>query len=278
MQSVRRSGIVVFLLLLAPLASAGSAPSIVFFADGETGIAGDGILSQDWPTSNESKVRPILIELAGPATVFVDVEEPPGTHLKGRLFVGLWPDAALAMDARLKVSLWVGDASVAEAMLPVDIDPASAPDPTALVPPDPSDPEGAVYHAIAQVVPLVLQPPTLVNLGGLDVEVPEGTPVRIGLGLVGADGGIPVGAAMALKYDGLLTPSFAYMPWWSADPEAESPQVKRVQTTAPVSPGPSPPSAPSTPPAPASAPGEDSPGIGLLAMVAAMGLAFWRRR
>lgn len=277
MTRIRLAVLFLIVLLAAPLAAAGSAPSIAFFADSASGPVGDGILTQAWPTTNESSVRPILIELAGPSTTFVDIEEPPGTHLKGRLFAGIWPDAALADDAQLRVSVWLDGELIAEGMVPINIDPSATPDPLKLVPPDPTDPQGAVYHVIGQVLPLVLQPPTLVDLGVVDVEVPNGSALQVGFGLVGAASMPPVGAAMVLKYDGVLTPSFMYMPWWSADPEAVSPQISKVeQAQAPVVPPAAPPAAP---PAPTSSPNdEESPGVGLLALVVAVGAAFLLRR
>ncbi len=263
-------------LFAAPLAAAGSTPSLVFLADGASGPVGDGILTQDWPDSNESKARPVLIELAGPSAVFVDVEEPPGTHLRGHVFAGIWPDAAIAKDARLRVTLWLDDQAIAEAMVVVNVDPSAAPDPASLVPPDPSDPEGAVYHALGTVLPLVLQPPTLVDLGVVDVEVPAGSQIKIGLGLTGADGMPPLGAAMAVKYDGVLTPSFLYLPWWSANPEAVSPQIERVpKGQSPIA---TPTASSTDPPAPASNPGNDSPGLSLIAVVAGLSVALWLRR
>ncbi len=274
----RTLAVCLLLTFALPLASAGPAPALAFLADSESGPLADGALVHAWPVADEPKVRPILVELAGPSTVFVDVEEQPGTHLKGRVFVGIWPDAAIAKDARLRVSLYVGNDLVNESFVPVTVDPNNVPDPTALLPPDPTDPQGAVFHIVAQVVPLVLQPPTMVDLGVVDVEVPEGSSVRLGFGLVGADGLPPTGAAMALKYDGKLSPSFVYLPWWSADPQAVSPQIDDVPKQQPPV---TPPSTdtPTSGPAPAGSPGEESPAVGIVALLGVVAMALlWRRR
>lgn len=269
----------VAVLLLLPLASAGPAPVVGFFADGESGPVGDGVIAADWPDSEDGKVRAIVPDLLGQPLVVFAAEDAPGTHLQGPIFAGIWPDAGAAKDSYIHMVVTVDGDMVAESTALVDIDPANAPDPTALVPPDPTDPEGTVYYELAQLMPLLLQPPTLVDMGAIDVEVPEGADVVVSMSLVGPDGAPPTGASVLLKYDSTLSPSFVYLPWWSADPEVQSPQLEDIEAAQPEDPEPAPVMAPDDDAAPAGSPaGEDSPGIGVVAVLGLLTIAFWARR
>ncbi len=269
--------IIVLLLALAmPVASAGSAPAIGFLADDDMGAASPGIIHLAWPETNESSARPVVLDMLG-ATCFQYIDEQPGTHFRGPLFAGLWPDAAVAKESELKVAVWVDGEEIAAQAIPLDLDPSQVPEPTSIVPPDPTNPDGALMQVVATAAPLILQPPTLVNFGYIDMELEDGAKIEVCLSLVSGD--VPTAAAMALKYDGLLSPSYVYMPFWSADQYASPPQLGSA-------PSPSSPSGPyeNSPPdysgnAPASRPAsEESPGIGFVGLLGVVALALLRRR
>lgn len=187
--------------------------------------------------------------------------------------MGLWPDAGIAKDSILVASLLIDGVAVANGSAVVNVDPGAAPDPLSFMPPDPTDPEGAVFHAAGKVLPLILQPPTLIQLGFIDMEIPAEAEVALSFGLASATSGPATAVAMVLKYDGMLSPSFVYLPWWSADPAVVSPQLPPAQPAAPAM-EPEPEPAQEEPAA-----SKDSPGVGLLAvMLSFVGIALLRRR
>lgn len=258
------------LLFVLPAASAGSVPAIAFLTDDGAPVA-PGAMVHDWPEGNESSVRLVPPGIVGDA-LFVYAEEAPGEALKGRMLLGLWPDADYAADATLVATAWVDDKPFANATAPVVTDPSQVGDPANIIPPDPSDPEGAVMHAAAQAAPLVLSPPMLLDFGFVDKEVPEGSVVQITMHLDGPD--LPAAASMALKYDSLMAPGFLYLPWYAESDDAVAPQAQPV----PADPEPEP--EPSQTSGPAPSPQEEATPlpvpIALGAVVIAVGLL--RRR
>ncbi len=254
-------------LSLLPLATAGSVPTIGFLRDDGPPVS-PGILSLDWPTGNESSARQVPPELLGETTFVADFDAP-GEAWLGRLMMGVWPDAGIAKEAVIQARISIDDEVVAEASIPVDVDPEDIPDPQALVPPDPTDPQGAVMHAAVQAAPLILEPPLLVDFGIVDLQVPNGSVIKLHLSV--QSGEVPVPGTAAIKYDSLLSPGFVYIPWFSADPEATAPQV------APAAPAPQPAPQPQ-PSGPAPSPtGEDSP-LPFVAVLLALGIALRLRR
>jgi uncharacterized protein (TIGR03382 family) len=203
----------------------------------------------------------------------------------GPLFVGLWTDSSLVIEGNISVGLYLRegdtDTLVASASRSLDIDPSQVPEPTSLIPPDPTDPEAAAYYIAAQALPLINKPPMLLDLGMVDVEVPENATLVLGFSLVAPGGGaLPAGFGVAsIKYDSALTPSYLYAPWYAADPVMPSPSASPSASPSgsPTSGSPS----GSTPPGtgdPSETKAEESPGAGILVVVGALGLALLRRR
>lgn len=210
------------LILCVPAASAGSAPVVGFLADVD-GPAAPGHLQLAMPEGNESSSRPIVMDLVGSAAVFhADPEAKAGTHLKGPVFAALWIDLSAVAGGSLQLQLKEGDVVLAEHAVDVSVDPESLPEPESLVPPDPMDPEGAIWHVAAQVLPAVTMPPLVFDLGIVDAEVSDNVHVELRL-LPPAEDPLAVGSSI-ISYDGALAPSYVYLPWWSADPAAQPPQ------------------------------------------------------
>lgn len=211
------------LLVLVPAASAGFSPSLYYLApDGA-----DGALSEEAPegeSPSSAFVTALPADAASAAFVALEGPRENATHVLGRVLVGLWADVGVAqgsVEARLVL---VRDGTVtplASAAQPISTDPSEVPEPTALLPPDPTDPQGAVFHAAAQVMPLLSHPPFLLDLGVLDMEVPEGAVAGVELRLVEDNAtGAPASGIVRVQYAAATTPSFVYVPWWSEDPEA----------------------------------------------------------
>jgi len=270
-------------LALAPLATAGSQPALYFLKDGPTPLD-DGAMDADMPEGNESSIRPIPPAIDGADLVFLG-GDLGGERLRGPLFVGLWTDGSAVLDGQINATVYLVQDGALEAVagMSIDIstDPESLPDPTSLVPPDPTDPEAAALYIAAQAAPLVLKPPMLFNLGSVDIEVPEGAGLALGLSLESTSG-LPIGIGVAtVKYDALLTPSFVYAPWWSADPAPSGSSSASSSASGSASASPSSSSSSSAmSDAPAgSSDGKDSPGLGWVATIGAVGLvALLRRR
>ncbi len=219
------------LLFVLPAASAGSVPAIGFLTDDGAPVA-PGAMVHDWPEGNESSARLVPPQIVGKA-LFVYAEEAPGDAVQGRMLLGLWPDADYGHEATLVATAWIDDKPFANATAPVVTDPSQFGDPANIIPPDPSDPQGAVMHAAQQAAPLVMSPPMLLDFGNVDVQVPEGSKLSISMHLDGP--ALPAAASLAIKYDSLTTPGFLYVPWTSSDASAEAPQAQPV----PAEPAPS---------------------------------------
>lgn len=272
-------------LLAAPLATAAPAPSLYYLADSESPL-GQGVLSADAPSKNESSMR-LVIPSAEPMVWFA-AGEAEQARIYGPAFVGLWTHANIVGQGNLSAALWLIDGDeetlLASKSLSVAIDPASLPDPASLVPPDPTDPEGAAYHLASKLLPIITDPPLVYELGMIDAIVPANASVRLSFALENGDQ--PAAGASALSYDAVTSPSFLYMPWYAPDPPKPTATSTSSSTSSPSSappsssgsPGMSGTSGPSSQPAASDAPGEDSPGIGLIAGVALLGVAWAVRR
>ncbi len=264
-------------LLLVPAGAATYTPALYFLAPSEDPILGAGSLTLLQPTGNES-ANAVLVPLGEvPGATFIALESPNATHILGRVLVGLWMDPGIAqgaVEARILVVDPAGAITeISRSALPVSTDPNALPEPTTLLPPDPTDPQAAVYHMAAKLLPLLNRPPMLLDLGILNVEVPEGAIASIELRLI-ADNTteMPAAGLARIAYDAALTPSFVYVSWWSPNPV-----VAPAPGATPTQPGSSDPSAPigkdpNEPSGPSSDAGKDSPGlaipVGLLALTA----------
>ncbi len=269
-------------LLLAPLAEARPAPALYFLKDGETPTIGDGILNTTLPDGNASKTRivPVGTESLLPVRFVTEPGAPHPTIIRGPLFVGLWTGESPMLHGNLTATFYLvtGDdmTPLGNASINLDADTESAPDPTALVPPDPTDPEGSVFHIAAQVLPMILKPPTLLAMGAVDMEVPEDSSIVLGFRLEpgSSPGPAPVGAFAQIQYDALLQPSFAYVPWYEPDPPQPAPPASPPSQT-PGSGSTTPQPEPSQPTPDSN---KDSPGIGLAAVLALAAAALVARR
>lgn len=277
----------VLALLLAPAASAGYTPALYYLAPPDASPL-EGNLSTDAPEGDVPSAAFVTVLPADAASAsFIALEDPNATHVLGRVLVGLWADLSAAQGAVEARFVLVEDGvatPLASATRPVSTDPAQAPEPTALLPPDPTDPQGAVFHAAAQAMPLLARPPVLLDLGVLDVEVPEGAVAGIELRLVEDNAtGLPASGFARVSYAAATAPSFLYVPWWSADEPAAPGQTP---AKAPSQPGPggssgapgSGGSGGSQDPAPQSD-GKDSPAAPLVLVLAGLAaVAVLRRR
>lgn len=270
-------------LVVAPVACAGYAPTLYYLAPPDLDPLA-GSLSTDAPEGDAPSSAFVTVLPADAASAsFIALEGANATHVLGRVLVGLWADLSAAQGAVEARFVLVEDGvvtPVASATRPVSTDPAQAPEPTALLPPDPTDPQGAVFHAAAQAMPLLARPPVLLDLGLLDVEVPEGAVAGIELRLVEDNAtGLPASGFARVSYAAATAPSFLYVPWWSTDPPATPGQTPPKAPTQPTGGGPtgsSPGSGAEDPDRPA---GQDSPAASLvLVLVGLAAVAVLRRR
>lgn len=275
-------------LLLAPLAVAGPAPAVHYLAD-EASPFETGALETEAPSKNESSQRIVTAGIDGPSVWFSTPVQQG--RLAGPAFLGLWTMANPVVLGDIEASLWLeadGNRTLlSSAALDAAIDPSQLPEPTSLVPPDPTDPEGAAYHVAAQLLPLLMSPPMVFDLGMIDAEAPANASLLLGLQMVGDP--LPIGTSI-IQYDAVTSPSFLFAPWYAPDPPAPQPTSSPPSSTsAPSSSGsstssPSPGSSSSSSSSSSSpepddeAPSEDSPGAGLLAALAALGAAAYAMR
>ncbi len=269
-------------LLLAPFTEARPAPALYFLKDGETPLLDDGILNATLPDGNATKTRiiPVGSEDFAPVRFVTEAGEAHPTLLRGPLFVGLWTGESVMLHGNLTATFYLMSGQEAKpignASIMLDADTEQAPDPAALIPPDPTDPEGAVFHIAAQILPMILKPPTLLAMGIVDMEVPEDAHIAVGFRIDpgSSPGPTPVGGFAQIQYDALLQPSFAFVPWYEPDPPRPAPT-----TPSAGSPGTGQASPPPASPPPASPDdGKDSPGLGLLVILALVAAVATRRR
>ncbi len=267
-------------LLLAPMAEARSVPALYFLKDGETPVIENGILNTTIPSDNATKTRviPVGSQDILPVRFVTDAEEAHPLFIRGPLFVGLWTGESPMVHGNLTATFYIIDGEdltpIGNGSINLDANTSRAPDPLALVPPDPTNPQAAVFHVVGQLVPMIMKPPTLISLGIVDLEVPEGAQIGVGFRL---DPGtspapLPVGAFAQIQYDSMLQPSFAFVPWFEPDPP--KPATPPAASTPPPA---NPPAQQPPPPAPSND-SKDSPGPGALLFLALLGAALFARR
>lgn len=154
----------------------------------------------------------------------------PGNHshpdrIKGPLLVGLWTGAAAVYQGNLTATLYEvpkggTPTALAEASINLNFNQSNVPDPTVLVPPNSTDPSVIAFYEVAQVYPMLLHPPALFILGPLDVPFAADSSFAIGFRLTQGSSPVPLpaGATASIEYDGLIEPSFVYVPWYAPDP------------------------------------------------------------
>lgn len=300
-------------LACLPVAVAIPKPAIYFLGDSPQGVVNDGLLLAPSPglvpNTTSPQLRPILPVVNGPLpgvgtlhpvrfVTPLGMEHPE--RIKGFLYVGLWTGASPMLHGNLsaQVSELKADGKVVplgNASVAIDANTSKLPAPTALVPPnptpDPADPQGwvtsvAFYEAV-QALPVVLQPPTLMKLGLIDVQVNATSQIAVDFSLLPEPGGaaqgapaapLPVGAGATVQYNYTLDPSFAYIPWYAPDPVPTKGPTPPPPVTRPVTPSsPHPTGQPATSPAPTSS-AHKSPSLGIASAVALVGAALMLRR
>jgi hypothetical protein len=268
-------------LLVAPMAAAGPQAVVYYLAD-DSPVDGAGTMEAEAPTGNESTTGFVFAQIDGPTVVFASGAAETD-RITGPAFLGLWTKGNAVVAGNITATLWLDDAGnrtlLASASQSAAIDPANAPDPTSLVPPDPTDPVASALHAAGKITPLMMKPPMLFEFGMLDVMIPANATLILGLGLTDGSG---LGAGVSvIQFGAATTPSFTYIPWYIADPPAMTP----APSIPGASPSPASPTAPASPSGPSaspngteSAPKEDSPGMGLIVLAFILtGVALRRR-
>lgn len=222
-----------------------------------------------------------------------------GNHsdrIYGPLLVGLWIGPSPTAMGNISAEISDGESILGYASVDVAIDPENLPDPQSLVPPDPTDPEQAAAYIAAQAMLALMQPPALLDFGFVDVAVDPDAPVSVSFFLEGEP--IALGVA-SMQYDGALSPSFVYVPFYEPDPEPAASSSPSDSTPGGSAPGSSDPesSAPGSgsssepgtsadeppslgignEPEPDSEESKDSPGIGAFAIVGIAAFAMLRR-
>jgi hypothetical protein len=159
----------------------------------------------------------------------------PGNHshpdrIKGPLLVGLWTGGAATYQANLTATLYEVPAegtpvAIAEASIDLDFNQSNVPDPTVLVPPNSTDPAVIAFYEVARLYPMLLHPPALFILGPVDIAFGNGSSFAIGFRMTqgSSPAPMPAGLTASVEYDGMIEPSFVYVPWYAPDPPKPSP-------------------------------------------------------
>src|ERR1041385_2800649 len=155
------------------------------------------------------------------------VTPPNATHpdrIKGPLFVGVWTGESATYKANLTATMYeipaTGPAvAIANASVSLDLNASKAPDPTKLIPQNQTDPTAIAFYEMAQVLPVLMHPPALFIMP-VDIPFRNDSLFAIAFHLTPGDSGAPVpqGAFASIEYDGLVTPTFVYVPWYASDP------------------------------------------------------------
>lgn len=207
-------------------------------------------------------------------------------RIKGPLFVGLWTGQSAAMNANLTATLYeipVGGAPIAlaNASVVLDFNQSKLPtDPTVLIPENQTDPQAIAFYELAQLYPVLLQPPALFILGPIDVTFAPDSAFAIGFRLEQGSSPLPLplSAKASIQYDAAAAPSFVYVPWYSPDPPRPTstrapPSYTYGQSRSTDANG-----MPVTDGVIVDDDSKDSPGLGALAGVAVLGLAAFAMR
>jgi hypothetical protein len=285
--------VILVALLFIPTAMAGSVPELLFFAPGSSPL--EGGMSAEKPADMDASTSLILPGSAElPSSSFVR----DGNHsdrIYGPLLVGLWIGPSPTAVGNISAVISDGESILGSATVDVAIDPENLPDPQSLVPPDPTNPEQAVAYIAAQAMLAVMQPPAMLDFGFIDVAVDPDANITVSFFLEGEP--IALGAA-SMQYDGALSPSFVYVPFYEPEPAASSsspsgstPGSSATGSSAPGSSAPGsgsssePGSSSGEPPSlgignepePESEESKDSPGLGVFAIVGIAAVAMLRR-
>jgi hypothetical protein len=234
-------------------------------------------------TTAKSRMVPVATDTVLPVLFVTPEGHAHPDRIRGSLLVGLWTGAALTYQANLTATLYeipaAGDpVALAEASLSLDFNQSRTPDPTVFIPPNSTDPTAIVYYELAQVYPMLRHPPALFVLGPLDVTVANGSAFGIGFRLTqgSSPAPLPAGASATVEYEGLMKPSFVYVPWYAPDPPKPTPTPRPTASFTPTGSGSG---LPTTDRVIEGEGGKESPGPGVpLAVLAMAALAVAVRR
>jgi hypothetical protein len=176
-------------------------------------------------TTGKERMVPAGQELILPIQFLTPADHTHPDRLKGPIFVGLWTGKSGTYQANMTATLYEIPAegepiALANASVDLDFNQSTAPDPMTFLPQNTTDPQTIVFYEVAQVLPLVLHPPSLFVLGPLDVPFHNESAFAIGFALTQGSSPVPLpaGAFGTVDYDGAYTPSFVYAPWYAPDP------------------------------------------------------------
>jgi len=252
MSVARPLALALILVLAAPLAGAYTQPVFYFLKDPPsptdavppspvpvpvpvpvpTANPNDGVLdpysrqAANAPNSTTSKERLVTpgSDVVMPVRFVTPSNASHPDRIKGPLFLGVWTGESATYKANLTATMYEipkSGAAVAIANSSVDLDfnQSKLPDPTTLVPPNSTDPQVIAFYELAKVLPVLLHPPALFVLP-VDIEFRNDSQFAVVFSLTPGDSGAPVpaGAFASIEYDGLVTPTFVYVPWYAPDP------------------------------------------------------------
>jgi len=224
-------------LLGAPLAAASYAPAVYYLKDDGLGAAVPGLLNSSMPRAAQPSQR--VVPLAAPNVPAAAFQTEAGlVHLPkiyGPVYVGLYLGPAAVVDGNLTITLLAKNGTktipIANATMSLDANLSKAPDPTGMVPPDPTDPEGAAAYELGKLLPMLTPPPRLLYLGSVEAVLNASDPILVSFVITpkaGAD--VAQGAAATIQYNATLAPSFLYVPWYKPDPPRSVP-VRVIEPT-----------------------------------------------
>lgn len=272
--------VILVALLFIPAAMAASVPELLFFSPGATPF--EGGMSAEQPAELDASISLILPGTADLPSMSFIREGSHSDRIYGPLLIGLWTGPSPTAVGNITAVISDGESVLGSASVDVALDPENLPDPQSLVPPDPTDPEQAVAYIAAQVMIATMKPPVLLDLGFVDLNVSTDAPISVSFFLEGEP--IALGAA-SIQYDGALSPSFVYVPFYEPDPAPSSSQSSSsASSSSSSSSGSSASSSESTPSLgigneadPDAEESKDSPGIGMFAIVGIAAVAMLRR-
>lgn len=184
------------------------------------------------PNGTTGKERLVVVgqDLVLPVQFVTPANHTHPDRIKGPIFVGLWAGKSGTYQANLTATLYEmppeGDPiALANASINLDFNQSTAPDPMAFIPQNTTDPQAILFYEVGQVLPLIYHPPALFVLGPVDLPFSNTSAFAIGFSLTQGSSPVPLpaGAFASIDYDGLLSPSFIYVPWYAPDPPRATP-------------------------------------------------------
>ncbi|MGB1698169.1 MAG: hypothetical protein ACPHK8_07195 [Thermoplasmatota archaeon] len=270
--------VILIALLFLPVALGASAAEVLYLAPGLTPIS-DGSLDAEAPQDLNNSISLILPGSADLPTISFTREGDHADRIYGPLLIGMWTGPSPTLMGNVTAVVSDGSTILSSASVDISIDPEALPDPTSLIPPDPTNPEQAAAYVLAQALIATMKPPVLMDLGFIDANVSRDAPISVSFFLEGEP--VALGAA-SLQYDGALTPSFLYVPFYEADPAPSSSSSSSAPASSSSSSGSSGSSSPSLGGSSSSSAGssesKDTPSVGFLAAIGVAGAAMLFRR